>query len=118
MSWWVLVDSRTPKERDASQEKGAGAALASWEISLFGMDFLDHLVKEGRAEQHSFNGYPNRYTVPAGDFVPFIIDGPPVVDWGKNGINKGWTSRVTIHRAELLALPDDHMLTVDVWDQS
>ena len=34
--------------------------------------------REGRAEQHSFNGYPNRYTVPAGDFVPFIIDGPPV----------------------------------------
>jgi hypothetical protein len=115
MSWWVLVDPRTPEERDASQEKGPGAVLASWEVSLFGMRFLDDLVKEGRARQHSFNGYPNRYTVPAGDFVPFIVNGPPVVDWGPN---KGWTSRVTIHRDELLALPADHMLTVDVWDQS
>jgi hypothetical protein len=114
MSWWVVVDPRTPEERDASQDP-MGPLVASWEVSLFGMDFLKHLVKEGRAEQHLFNGYPNRYTVPAGDFVPFIIDGPPVVDWGPN---KGWTSRVTIHRDKLLALSTAHMLTVDVWDQS
>lgn len=114
MSWWVVVDPRTPAERDASQDM-MGPLVASWEVSLFGMRFLDQLWKEGRAEKHKFNGYPNRYTVRAGDFVPFIIDGPPVVDWGTN---MGWTSRVTIHRDKLLALPADHMLTVDVWDQS
>ena len=81
--WWVVVDPRTPEERDASQDR-MGPLVASWEASVFNMRFLDHLVKEGRAEQHSFNGYPNRYTVPAGDFVPFIIDGPPVEDWGPN----------------------------------
>ena len=112
--WWVVVDPRTPEERDASQDR-MGPLVASWETSVFNMRFLDHLVKEGRAEQHSFNGYPNRYTVPAGDFVPFIIDGPPVEDLEPN---KGWTSRVTIHRDKLLAMPADHVLTVDVWDQS
>ena len=53
--------------------------------------------------------------VPAGDFVPFIIDGPPVEDWGPN---KGQNWNVTIHRQRLVALPADHMLTVDVWDQT
>lgn len=112
--WWVVVDPRTPEERDASQDR-MGPLVASWEASVFNMRFLDHLVKEGRAEQHSFNGYPNRYTVPAGDFVPFIIDGPPVEDWGPN---KGQNWNVTIHRQRLVALPAYHMLTVDVWDQT
>ena len=112
--WWVVVDPRTPEERDASQDR-MGPLVASWEASLFSMRFLDDLVKEGRAKQHSFNGYPNRYTVLAGDFVPFIIGGPPVRDWGPN---KGWTSKVTIHHQRLSALPAGHMLTVDVWDQT
>jgi len=92
-----------------------GLLVASWEASVFNMRFLDHLVQEGLAEQLSFNGYPNRYTVPAGDFGPFILDGPPVEDWG---LNKGFNTRVTIHRDKLLALPANHMLTIDVWDQS
>lgn len=112
--WWVVVDARTPAERDASQDP-MGPLVASWEASVFNMRFLDHLVKEGRAEQLSFNGYPNRYTVPAGDFVPFIIDGPPVEDWGSN---KGFNTNVNIRRDKLLALPAEHVLTVDVWDQS
>lgn len=106
--WWVVVDPRTPEECDASQDR-LGPVVASWEASVFNMRFLDHLVKEGRAEQHSFNGYPNRYTVPAGDFVPFIIDGPPVEDLGPN---KGQNWKVTIHRHRLLALPASHMLTI------
>jgi hypothetical protein len=112
--WWVVVDPRTPAERDASRDQ-MGPLLASWEASVSNMRFLDHLVKEGRAKQHSFNGYPNRYTVPAGDFVPFIIDGPPVENFGPN---EGFNTRVTVHREKLLSLPADHQLTVDVWDQS
>lgn len=112
--WWVVVDPRTPEERDASDDP-MGPLVASWEASVFNMRFLDQLAKGGWAKQHSFNGYPNRYTVKAGDFVPFIIDGPPVED---RGPNKGFNTRVTIHRQRLLALPADHMLTVDVWDQS
>ena len=112
--WWVVVDPRTPEERDASQDP-MGPLVASWEASVFNMRFLDRLAKEGRAQQHSFNGYPNRYTVAVRDFVPFIIDGPPVEDLGPN---KGFNTKVTIHRDKLLALPPTHMLTVDVWDQT
>lgn len=112
--WWVVVDPRTPAERDASKDP-MGPLVASWEASVFNMRFLDRLVQEGRAEQLLFNGYPNRYTVLAGDFVPFILDGPPVEDWGPN---KGFNTSVTIHRDKLLALSANYRLTVDVWDQS
>lgn len=107
--WWVVVDPRTPAERDASEDK-ISPLLASWDAGVFNMRFLSHLVKEGSAEQHSFNGYPNRFTVPAGYFVPFIIDGPPAED--------GLNAKITIHREKLAALPANHMLTVDVWDQT
>lgn len=110
--WWVVVDPRTPAERDASEDR-MGPLVASWEASVMNMRFLDRLVSTGLAEQHSFNGYPNRYTVPAGVFVPLIIDGPPVEEWGKN---TGQNYKVTLHRDKLLALPADYMLTVDVWD--
>jgi len=107
--WWVVVDPRTPEERDASQDK-RGHQIASWETGLCGVDFLtSDLVKAGKAVQHSFGGYPNRFTVAAGDLVPFIIDGPPKPE-GE------WIADVTINREKLAALPADHMLTVDVWD--
>lgn len=112
--WWVVVDPRTPEERDASEDR-MGPLVASWEASVCNMRFLGRLVKECRAEQHSFNGYPNRYTVTAGDLVPFIIDGPPVEDLGQH---TSQNYKVTLHRDKLLALPVDHMLTVDVWDQT
>jgi hypothetical protein len=113
--WWVVVDPRTPAERDASEEKMA-QLVASWETGVCSMRFLTRdLVKAGKAVQHSFNGYPNRFTVAAGDLVPLIIDGPPT--WkGEHG--QEYTGRVTIHRDKLLALSADRMLTVDVWDQS
>lgn len=111
--WWVVVDPRTPEERDASQDK-MGPLVASWEAGVCSMWFLTRdLVKAGKAVQHSFNGYPNRFTVAAGDLVPFIIDGPPV--W-KNEYNEEHNSKVTIHRQRLSALPLTHMLTVDLWD--
>lgn len=74
--WWT----RARRKSVTHHKIGWGRWSHPGEASVFNMRFLDDLVKEGRAEQHSFNGYPNRYTVPAGDFVPFIIDGPPVED--------------------------------------
>jgi len=112
--WWVVVDPRTPAERDASKDR-MGPLVASWEASVFNMRFLDRLVKDGQAKQHSFNGYPNRYTVRAGYLFPYIIDGPPTEDLG---MNKGQNWNVTIHRDKLIALPGDHILTIDVWDQT
>lgn len=110
IGWWVVVDPRTPAERDASEEKMAHL-VASWEAGVRSMWFLTRdLVKAGKATQLSFNGYPNRFTVKASDFFPLIIDGPPATH--------GHNAHVTIHKDRIAALPADQMLTVDVWDQS
>lgn len=107
--WWVVVDPRTPEEWDASEEK-LSHLVASWEAGVESMWFLSQdLAKQGKAVQLSFHGYPNRFTVRAGDLTPYIIDGPPAVNGEING-------RVTIHRDKLAALSPDHILTVELWD--
>lgn len=111
--WWVVVDPRTPAERDASEEKMAHL-VASWEAGVRSMWFLTRdLVKAGKATQLSFNGYPNRFTVAAGDLVPLIIDGPPT--W-KDEHGQEHNGRITVHRDKLAELPASHMLTVELWD--
>jgi hypothetical protein len=91
-----------------------GPLVASWEAGVRSMWFLTRdLVETGKATQLSFNGYPNRFTVAAGDLVPFIIDGPPT--W-KDEHGQEHTGRLAISREKLAALPADHMLTVDLWD--
>lgn len=103
------MDSRTPAERDASQDKET-FLVASWEAPVCNMRFLNELVKQGKAKQLKFNGYPNRYTVIVDEFAPFVLNGPPALH--------GENSRVTIDLEKIAALPADHVLTVDVWDQS
>ena len=109
LGWWVVVDPRTPDERDASDDKKT-PLVASWEAPVFNMRFLNDLVKQGKAKQLKFNGYPNRYTVTVDEFAPFVLNGPPALH--------GDNAKVTIHQDKIAALPADHVLTVDVWDQS
>jgi hypothetical protein len=109
LGWWVVVDPRTPDERDASDDKKT-PLVASWEAPVFNMRFLSDLVKQGKAKQLKFNGYPNRYTVTVDEFAPFVLNGPPALH--------GDNYRVTIDLGKIAKLPRDHLLTVDVWDQS
>jgi hypothetical protein len=109
LGWWVVVDSRTPAERDASDDKKM-ALVASWEAPVFNIRFLDDLVKQGKAKQLKFNGYPNRYTVTVDEFAPFVLNGPPALH--------GENTKVVIELEKIAALSSDHLLTIDVWDQS
>jgi len=107
--WWVVVDPRTPAERDASSDK-TSTLVASWEAGVFNMRWLNALVREGKATQHTYSGYPNRFTILAGDLFPYILNGPPAFD--------ELNTNITIHREKIAALASDHMMTVDVWDNT
>ena len=107
--WWVVVDSRSPAERDASEDK-LSFLLASWEAGPYDMRFLDDLVNSGKAKKLKFNGYPNRYLTLLEDLVPFIIDGPPC--------NHGFVSKVEVKREKIKSLPLNHQVTIDVWDNT
>ena len=53
------------------------ALLASWLTGMCGLDWLDALVKEGKATCLGGNGYPLKYVAPAANVLPLIFWGPP-----------------------------------------
>jgi hypothetical protein len=122
IGWWILVAAQTPEELEAAADPKA-AVLASWEASVAGIDWVDRLVKEGKARQLLAGGYPNRYTAKASDVLPLISDGPPdhigPTVFGDDYVMPGnWSGNVTIHRDKFAACPPEKVLTVEVWDQS
>jgi hypothetical protein len=107
--WWIVVDPRTPAERDASDDR-LSSLLASWETEVFNIQWLQALVSAGKAQQHSFSGYPNRFTAKASDILPVLLLLSHSHD--ENVAN------VTIHNERITKIVADHVLTIDVWDKS
>jgi hypothetical protein len=109
LGWSVLVDARTPEERDGADDKSSHL-LAKWEARVLGLDFLDVLVRQGKATKLRSGGYPERYTAKAGDFLPLIARRPP----GTMGPH----SDVDVYPDRIAACSPDQVLTIDAWDLS
>jgi hypothetical protein len=73
LGWWIIVSAQIPDERDKTENQAA--ILAQWKAGVGGIDWLERLVDEGKAEKLSQNGYPNRYTARADDVLPLIEGG-------------------------------------------
>jgi hypothetical protein len=121
IGWWIIVTQQTPEERDAASDKEA--ILAKWETSVSGINWIEALVKTGKATQLSRGGYPNRYTAVASEVLPHIVGGPPRHDGptiiGDDYVVPGsWTGNVQIYHDKIAACPSNQILTIDVWDQS
>jgi hypothetical protein len=122
MGWWFVVTKQTPIEIDTAFDNAAGL-LATWETSVSGIEWLQKLVKEGKASQIAFNGYPNRFTAKAHVILPLIADGPPLHGGpeilGDDYVMPGnWTGNVTLHHDKIASCLLDQILTIDAWDQS
>jgi hypothetical protein len=109
LGWSVLVDARTPEERDETDDESSHL-LAKWEARVSGLDFLDVLVRQGKAKKLLSGGYPERYTVKASDFLPLIAKRPP----GTMGPH----SDVNLYPDRIAACSPDQVLTIDAWDLS
>lgn len=103
------MDPRTPADRDLSSDK-VSLLLGSWEASVFNIGWMADLISAGKAQQHSFGGYPNRFTVKVSDFLPLVANGPPS--------SGGSNTNVSLNLEKIMELPGDHIVTVDVWDQT
>ena len=90
----------------ATADSPEGTLLARWEAGLNGLDWLDELVKEGKAIDLGGNGYPCRYTAAAEYLFPRIVDMPP-------GAKVVWSSALLVAQCRL-----DEWLIVEAWDQS
>lgn len=130
IGWWIVIAAQTPEERDAANTEDRRAAiLAQWEAGCGGIDWLAALVKAGKVEQHTYSGYPNRYTARAVDVLPLIESGE--IKPSKDGLwifgidegeeyaqPPGWMGKVEVHTERITACPADKLLTIDAWDQS
>jgi hypothetical protein len=123
IGWWILVIAQTPEERAAGDDGVKESVLAKWEASLAGIDWIDALVKTGKAAQVLAGGYPSRYRAVAADVLPQIANGPPAHSgptvFGDDYVMPGdWSGNVTMHRDRIERCPPSQMLTIEVWDQS
>jgi hypothetical protein len=90
---------------------------------LGGLDWLDSLVKDGKAVDLGGNGYPVRYTAAAADILPLIASGPPKhsgppVFSSDYILPAGWIGEVRIDHAKIAQCPRDAQLSIEAWDQS
>ncbi len=71
MGWSITVFNKTPEECEALLKKTAeehrAAIVASWEVGGGGLDWLDGLVRQGKAQHLRGDWYPSIYPVQAMD---------------------------------------------------
>ncbi|PQO94299.1 hypothetical protein C5614_20420 [Massilia phosphatilytica] len=109
LGWSVLVVARSPEERDKSEDDSA-YLLAKWQAQTSGLDFLNVLVRQGKARKLLSGGYPERYVAKAVDFLPLISKRPP----GTMGPH----TEVILHEDRIAACAPEQLLTIDAWDLS
>lgn len=115
LGWRIVITTQRPE--------GEKSPLASWSGGLGAIDWLDSLVKAGRAVSLGGDGYPFRYTATAAVVASALTAGPPPHDGpiviGDDYVSAGgWTSGVKVDSEALAKLPKDESLLVEAWDLS
>jgi hypothetical protein len=107
----------------ATFESPEGARLAVWQTGIGGLDWLNELVKTGKAIDLGGNGYPCRYTATAQYLAPQIDETPPgarthwLLDAGDVVTDK-WEGKTVVDRAATVDCSLDEWLLVEAWDES
>lgn len=122
IGWLIVIGQQSPEERDKAATRDKGI-LARWEVGLYGLTWLEELVKEGKADKILHNGYPMRYRALAKDVLPLIAEGPPPYKpfniIGDDYISTGsWVAELEMDKEKIEQCPPDFLLTIDAWDLS
>jgi hypothetical protein len=100
-----------------------GTRLAVWQTGIGGLDWLNDLVKAGKAIDLGGNGYPRRYTATAEYLIPEITDSPPNArdNWlceAGDLVTDKWAGKTVVDAAEVTLCRPDEWLLVEAWDES
>jgi len=123
IGWWIVISTQTPEERSRHADDRKEFILATWEVGLGGLAWLERLVEKGIVQKVRADGYPNMYIAPANAVIPLLADGPPA----QNGaaiigddyvMPARWVSQVEIYPDRMAACPSAHHLTIEAWDLS
>ncbi len=120
--WSLVVRYLISFFRKPKAEK-KGVLVVRWQTSVFGLDWLDQLVKDGKASTSGGYGYPSKYTVTAGVLFPIITSGLPVnnsplVIGDDYVLPEGWNGDIIWNSEAKLACAPGDLLSIHVWDQS
>ena len=107
----------------ATTKSPTGVRLAIWQTGLDGLDWLDELVKEGKAVNLGGNGYPCRFTATAEHLLPHFVNGVPEAHstWSfevTDILMKGWAGKTAINQTAIAACRPDEWLLLLAWDKS
>lgn len=123
IGWWIVISTQTPEERSRHADDRREAILATWEVGLGGLDWLDDLVARSAAQRIRADGYPSIYLAPAEAVLPLLVDGPPAHNGGMvigddYVMPPKWVGKVEIHAERMAACPRNQRLTIEAWDLS
>ncbi len=107
----------------ALAQSPGGTRLAVWQAGLGALEWLDDLVKSGRAIDLGGNGYPCRHTATAEYLTPRIVDKPPGslnawISGASDILTEKWEGRTVVDGAAIAACRPDEWLLVEAWDES
>ena len=112
-----LIDCLTPAAVPKDPSKGFlptfnRQVLAAWQTDYDGLDWIEDLVKTGKAIRLRGGGWPSLYTATAENLISQIIDGPPrAKDYGSSGGD-------SFSSAKAAACSPDEWLRIEAWDTS
>lgn len=117
VGWSIRIYRRSEGGDALSQHDTAERrCLASWRTGLHGADWIDDLVRRGRALALGGNGYPYHYAVAARWLAPHALAVRPD-DRGPADPRSPWVdTRPFIDRDGLERCDPDEWLLVEVWD--
>lgn len=124
LGWLITVYRQLDGGDSPAQPQSAkGVRIAIWQAGLYGLQWLDELTKSGKAVSLGGNGYPLRYTAPAGSLLPVVLDKPPWVHdvWSfevTDILLDNWLGKTAVDRAVAEQCHPAEWLLVEAWDES
>lgn len=119
LGWYIVV-----YPEGSSGKVDDPRTVAHWPSPMDGRDWLDEMVKMGRAELLGENGgYPVAYRalwgalMPALFACPEVYRGPVVVD-ENHGILPGWYTTKNFNRAAFVRCKLRDRMLIQCWDRS
>ncbi len=107
----------------ATSKSQLGTRIAVWQTWIYGLDWINKLVSEGKAINLGGNGYPVLYTAKAEHLIPPILSGPPLAKeiWGFDHgdiLLEGWEGKTVINQEEVEKCRPDEWLMFEAFDES
>jgi hypothetical protein len=78
LGWEIIVCKQTDGGiSPATMQSAKGKRITAGTTGLSGLNWLDTLVKTGKATELGDNGYPLKFTGTAANLVPSVVPPPP-----------------------------------------